>query len=458
MRAHPRIPAPACLGLALFLAACGRDGSTDGAAQASSRSPGNATAIAAAAPAGRPACEKGDGGIELPDGFCALVVADDVGRARHVAVAPNGDVYVTLAERPGGGAAGVLALRDTTGDGKADLRERFGDEGGTGILLAGGTLYFAPDDRVLRYQMEDGALAPAGSSETVVSGLPADGGHRAKSLALGRDGSLYVNVGSRTNSCQENDRAPESPGSDPCVELERRGGIWRFAAARKGQSFRDGERFATGLRNVVALTVHPQSGALYGLPNGRDQLFQNWPKLFDAKAGAEKPSEEMVRIEKGADFGWPYCYHDPELGRLVLAPEYGGDGKKIDRCAEKQEPIFAFPAHWAPLDVLFYTGEQFPARYKGGAFIAFHGSWNRDPLPQQGYNVVFLPFEAERPTGRFEVFADGFAASAKDPNDAAHRPAGLAQGPDGSLYVTDDAGGRIWRILYTGGDEAGAGN
>jgi glucose/arabinose dehydrogenase len=440
-----------------LLAACGRDnGSAPGAAQASFREAGaGSTTGAAAAATGRPACEPGNGGIQPPEGFCALVVADDVGRARHIAVAPNGDVYVALAARQGGGASGVLALRDTTGDGKADVRERFGDDGGTGILLQNGTLYFAPDGKVLRYRLEGGALRPAGSPETVVNGLPAEGGHRAKSLALGRDGSLFVNVGSRTNSCQEEDRSLESPGTDPCVELERRAGIWRFDAARKNQSFRDGERFATGLRNVVALTIHPESGGLFGVQNGRDQLHQNWPKLFDARAGAEKPSEEMVRIEKGDDFGWPYCYHDPELGKLALSPEYGGDGRQTDRCTGKKEPIFAFPAHWAPLGVLFYTGDQFPARYRGGAFIAFHGSWNRDPLPQQGYNVVFLPFEGERPTGRFEVFAEGFARDDKDPKSAAHRPVGLAQGPDGSLYVTDDAGGRIWRILYTGVGPAG---
>jgi glucose/arabinose dehydrogenase len=444
--------------LGLLIAGCGDGRTADGSAEASSAGTPPAPASqadAAAGPSGRPACDPDDGGIKLPEGFCALVVADDVGYARHIAVAPNGDLYVALeGGRLGGG--GVLALRDTTGDGKADVKERFGGEGGTGLLLRDGMLFFAPDDKVLRFRLDAGVLVPSSKAEEIVDGLPANGGHTAKSVAVGSDGSLYVNVGSRTNSCQEEDRNLESPGIDPCTELEHRAGIWRFDSGRTNQSFRDGERFATGLRNVVALTIHPRSGALYGLQHGRDQLFQNWPKLYDSKAGAEKPAEEMVRLEKGDDFGWPYCYDDPALGKLVLAPEYGGDGKEVGRCAGKKPPVHAFPAHWAPIGVLFYTGEQFPDRYRGGAFIAFHGSWNRAPEPQGGYNLTFLPFEGERPAGEFEVFADGFAGSTKDPRNAAHRPTGLAQGPDGSLYVADDQGGRIWRILYTGDGAANA--
>ena len=117
---------------------------------------------------------------------------------------------------------------------------------------------------------------------------------------------------------------------------------------------------------------------------------------------------------------------------------------------EKKGPAFAFPAHWAPEAILFYTADQFPAKYRNGAFISFHGSWNRDPLPQGGYKVVFLPFENGRPAAEFEVFADGFAGPDVSPRDALHRPTGLAVGPDGSLYIADDKGGRIWRVLYVG--------
>jgi glucose/arabinose dehydrogenase len=198
--------------------------------------------------------------------------------------------------------------------------------------------------------------------------------------------------------------------------------------------------------------VNPQNGALYGAVNGRDQLAQNWPKLFNDQQGAEKPSEDLVKIERGDDFAWPYCYHDPQIGKLVLSPEYGGDGKEVGRCAQKKEPLMAFPAHWAPLSLLFYTKEQFPERYRGGAFIAFHGSWNRAPLPQQGYNVTFVPFQGGAPSPKYEVFADGFAGPGKAQGNSEHRPMGLAQGPDGSLYVSDDVGGTIWRILYIGSE------
>jgi mono/diheme cytochrome c family protein len=135
----------------------------------------------------------------------------------------------------------------------------------------------------------------------------------------------------------------------------------------------------------------------------------------------------------------------------VLAPEYGGDGgNAVGPCATKKAPIATFPAHWAPLDLTFYRGKMFPARYRGGVFIAFHGSWNRAPFPQQGYNVVFVPFSGGNPSGQFEVFADGFAGAVKSPAQALHRPAGIAVGPDGALYISDDVRGRIWRVIYTG--------
>lgn len=397
-------------------------------------------------------CDEDNAGISLPSGFCALVFADAVGRARHMAVAPNGDVFVALrASRRGGDTGGIVALRDSDGDGRADIKRNFGELGGTGIALHEGYLYFGADDRVLRYRLPGGSLEPSGPPETIVSGLPAEGSHTAKSLAISRDGSLFVNIGAPSNSCQQQDRSSGSPGQDPCPQLERRAGIWRFDANRTGQTQADGERFATGLRNVVALSLHPTSGVLYGAQHGRDQLGQNWSELFSTEDNAEKPSEEFVRIRRGDDFGWPYCYHDPELNRLVLAPEYGGDGEVRGRCDAKKEPLVAFPAHWGPNGSLFYTGSQFPARYHGGAFIAFHGSWNRAPLPQGGYNVAFVPFdETEQPAADWEVFAEGFPGGDVSPRGAEHRPSGLAQGPDGSLFVSDDQGGRIYRIVYRG--------
>jgi glucose/arabinose dehydrogenase len=169
---------------------------------------------------------------------------------------------------------------------------------------------------------------------------------------------------------------------------------------------------------------------------------------------AENPAEELLQVNRGDDFGWPYCYYATDEHHLVLGPEYGGDGKKTGDCARKKEPVTVFPAHWAPNALFFYTGSMFPARYKGGAFIAFHGSWNRAPEPQAGYNVVFQPLNAEKPAGSYEVFADGFAPNVASgrtaPAGGAHRPTGFAQGPDGALYLSDDAGGRIYKIVYTG--------
>jgi mono/diheme cytochrome c family protein len=179
-------------------------------------------------------------------------------------------------------------------------------------------------------------------------------------------------------------------------------------------------------------------------------MLQGWPKLYTAKDGAELPSEELIEVREGADYGWPECYYDHRLGRLVLAPEYGGDAKQAGLCAERQGAVVGFPGHWAPNDVMIYNGTQFPAAWRGGAFIAFHGSWNRAPEPQAGYKVVFQPLADGKPSGPYVTFADGFAGGTMDPGGAVHRPTGLAVGPDGALYVSDDVKGRIWRITYSG--------
>ncbi len=399
-----------------------------------------------------PQCDPDNGGITLPDGFCAVVVADSLPAPRHLVVRADGTVFVaTYGGRRGNPEGGVVALRDTTGDGRADVRVRFGPGGGSGIALQGDDLYFGMDETVLRYHVPADALQPDGDSAVIVQDLPARPGHRAKSLVV-RGGDLFVNIGSPSNSCQQQDRTNGSPGKDPCPELETRAGIWRFDANRRGQTEADGERYATGMRNTVALALDPENGQLYGVIHGRDQLGQNWPDLYTLQQSAELPAEEFVRIDKGDDFGWPYCYYDWHAGRKVLAPEYGGDGgRAVGRCAGKARPLIGFPGHWAPDGLLFYDGTQFPASFRGGAFIAFHGSWNRAPMPQQGYKVVFVPFRDGAPTGAGTTFAGGFAGSDVSPNGARHRPVGLALGPDGSLYISDDTGGRIWRVMYRPG-------
>jgi glucose/arabinose dehydrogenase len=388
-------------------------------------------------------------GLQLPEGFCATVFVENVPGVRHIVVAPNGDVFVNTQAR-GGGSAGILALRDTSGDGKADLQQRFGTEGGTGIALDGASLYATAGNSIVRYRLAPGALTPVGNPETIVTGLPMNGHHSHNFVLQGR--SLFVNIGSGSNACQERDRQSESPGHNPCPELDARAGIWEFDATRVGQQTRDGRRFATGLRNSVALTRNPIDGYLYASVHGRDQLHDNWPRLFTAEKSAENPGEELVRVDRGSDYGWPYCYYDVDRKSLVLAPEYGGDGQKTAQCASKTEPLMAFPGHWAPNGMVFYTGSQFPAQYRGGAFIAFHGSWNRAPLPQAGYRVVFVPFRSNRPTGSFATFADGFNPSPGTGRAApgTHRPTGVAQAPDGSLFITDDTGGTIWKVSYRG--------
>lgn len=229
------------------------------------------------------------------------------------------------------------------------------------------------------------------------------------------------------------------------------GGIWQFKADQLNQSYKDGIRYATGLRNVVGLDWNTASDQLFVMQHGRDQLFQLYPDLFDAKQSAELPAETMYAIRKGDDCGWPYTYYDQFQQKKILAPEYGGDGKKTGG-EGTIDPAVVFPGHLAPNALLFYTGNAFPARYRQGAFIAFHGSWNRAPEKQKGFFVAFVPFKDGKPNCSWEIFADNFAGvpSVESPGEALHRPCGLAQGPDGALYISDDVKGTLYKISYEG--------
>ena len=400
--------------------------------------------VASTPQATKPVCAPDNVGLTLQPGFCALLVAESIGPSRHVVVLENGDVLVAV----GGGQGGVRVLRDTTGDGKADVVQSFGVGGGTGIAFAGEYLYFATNDAIVRWHWQIGALQPSAAADTVVSGLTNRRQHAAKSIVIGSDGQLYVNIGAPSNSCQKVDRTPESAGQDPCPLLDIAGGIWRFDPRRGGQTQADGQRFATGLRNAVALAVDPGTGSVFAAQHGRDQLAANWPKLYNDAQSAELPAEVVFRLEPGGDYGWPYCYYDWRRRQNVLQPEYGGDGKTAGRCETAPRPVVAFPGHWAPDGMAFYNNRTFPLKYRGGLFIAFHGSWNRAPLPQAGYKVVFVPIERGVATGAAEVFADGFAGPVVTPTGARYRPTGVAVGPDGSLYVTSDQGaGAVFRIV-----------
>ena len=405
-----------------------------------------AMASAASAPAlAAPACDANNGSIHLPKGFCALVAADNLGEARHAVAAPNGDLYVALR------SGGVAALHDSKGDGHFDVVQKFASGSATGIGFYNGYLYVAQPTQVIRFKMTPGQLVPAGAPETVVSGFDPAREHNDKGLAFDGKGALYLNIGSPSNACQLRDRMKGSPGQDPCPVLERHSGIWKFDANKLNQTQDNGTKLVTGLRQEP--DVAWAYNGVYTVMNNRDQIDELYPEHYSAEDNNEGPAEVMYRADQGLNFGWPYCYFDYRSQKILLAPEYGGDGKTVGRCASGiTPPIASFPAHWAPVDVNFYDGKQFPAHYQGGAFIAFHGSWNRSPEERQGA-VVFQPFGSDgKPSGKFEIFADGFNGNVPVKTQAGYiaRPDGVAVAPDGSLYITDSEKGKIWRVFYRG--------
>ena len=409
-----------------------------------------------------PAPDADNGGLVLPDGFRALVVADSTGPARHMAVNTNGDIYVKL--RISKGDKGNVALRDNDGDGRADLMERFGDYPNDGsfateMRIHEDYLYYSSELVVYRQKLHKRKLIPEGRPEVVLSDHHPLQWHNAKCLAFDDDGHLYVTFSAPTNACEDwnsvdysgTNSSANVKGMYPCPQLFDQGGIWRFDANKLNQRQADGQRYATGLRSIVAMAWNKDDNSLYAVQHGRDYLHQHAPEHFSKWANAVLPAEELVNVKPGEDYGWPYTYFDSFKNKKMLAPEYGGDGT-IEAPASFARPLMGLPAHWAPNDLLFYRGHMFPDRYRSGAFVAFHGSTNRGPYPQGGYIVAFIPFQNGRPTGEWEVFADGFAGVEviKAMPDARYRPMGLAEGPDGSLYVVESVNGKIWRILFSG--------
>ncbi|WP_184542850.1 PQQ-dependent sugar dehydrogenase [Mucilaginibacter sp. FT3.2] len=385
-------------------------------------------------------------GLKLPDGFSAAAIAENMGGTREIAVTPQNNIYVKLNNLKDGKT--ILYL---TQDGdKATLKTSFGDFKGTGVYVKNGYLYASSDEEVFRYKLNDkNEVISPDKPEKIVTGLISRNEHEAKAITLDNDGNLYVNIGAYSNSCQVLDRKKGSPGQKGCPILDSAGGIWQFKADKLNQHYGDGIRYATGLRNVVGMDWNQQNNQLFVMQHGRDQLHDLFPQYYTTKQSADLPAECMYAIKKGDNAGWPYMYYDWQQNKKILMPEYGGDGKK-EGGETAINPTAAFPGHLAPNGLLFYTGNQFPEKYKNGAFIAFHGSWNRAPEPQAGYFVVFQPFKDGKPDGKYEVFADGFSGGAENTakGSAVHRPCGLAQGPDGALYVTDDSKGTIYKITY----------
>ena len=404
---------------------------------------------------------KGDpdnGRLVVPDGFEVKVVADSVGSARHMAVNDNGDIYVKLR---GGKPKGIVGLRDVDHDGKADSIKYFGeydDKGnyGTAIRIHHGYLYFSTAGEVYRIKLSAGPLEQNAKPEMIVFDDYKNDKHGyehiAKPIALDEAGNLYVPFGAPGDVCQIQNRIPGYPGEDPCSQLEEHGGIWKFDANKPGQTQKDGKRYATGIRSIVAMDWNKADCTLYIVAHGRDDLNSRNASLYNRWQSAVLPAEEFLKIKEGANAGWPYYYYDQIKGKRVLNPEYGGDGSKEGKGSQYLQPLIGFPAHWAPNDLFFYTGDQFPDHYKNGAFIAFHGSTNRAPYPQAGYFVAFVPFKNGKPTGNWEVFADGFVGEKPiaDVSDAPYRPMAIAMGPDGSLYLSETVKGKIWRVMFKG--------
>ncbi|OGT31996.1 MAG: hypothetical protein A2W28_11825, partial [Gammaproteobacteria bacterium RBG_16_51_14] len=275
----------------------------------------------AANASGRPfQCDPDNGGLILPAGFCAAIVADNLGFVRHIAVNGNGDIYVTLRNQSLH-LGGLLALRDDNGDGRADVIRRFSDEPGMGIGFHAGYLYFAADHALYRYKPDPGELVPAGPPEIVVTGFPEQILHAGKTFAIDPGGLIYINIGAPSNACQEQDLIPHAKGMEPCPQLDAHGGIWRFDAGRTGQSYQnDGYRYASGIRNAYAIDWNGNANRLYIVQHGRDQLHGLWPELFSQEMDARLPAEEFLLVEEGGEYSWPYCYYDQMKNIRLLSP------------------------------------------------------------------------------------------------------------------------------------------
>ncbi len=374
--------------------------------------------------------------VKVPVGFAAEVVADGIAGARHLAATPQGGLYVKLSRLKEG--KGILYLKDTNHDGSLEIVSSFGDYPGTGIFIKNGYLYASSNDDVYRYKLNSNSeVLNPGAPEKIVAGLVNRMRDNAKSIVVDNNNQLYVNVGSYLTSCLVDPGSKQAPF--PCPLLDSVGGIWQFKTDKQNQQYKDAVHYATGFKNSVGITWNASTNSLFLMMHGRDQLSDLFPQYYTAEQNAMLPAETMYEVKKGTDGGWPYIYYDHLQKKKILMPEYGGDGKKTGG-ENTSNPSVAFPAHLAPNGLLFYTGNSFPARFKNGAFVAFHA---KSAELQKGYFVAFVPFKNGKPSGKWEYFAENFTTTTD-----IHKPCGLAQAADGSLFVSDDAKGMIYRISY----------
>jgi glucose/arabinose dehydrogenase len=334
----------------------------------------------------------GGNALVVRRGFGVGVFAERLDGVRLMAVGPDGAVYASLSR-----AGRVVRLADANGDGVAEAPSDVASDLSAphGLAFRGDTLYVAEEHRVIRL------LPPQGRVEVVVDGIPAGGNHTSRTILI-RNDRLYVSIGSSCNLCDERDA--------------RRAAIVRYNLDGSGQTL-----FATGLRNSVGLALHPETGELWATNNDRDRL------------GDDRPPDRVNIVREGGWYGWPVCYL-PGMPN----PEYEA---RAARCADAIGPAVTFPAHSAPLGLAFYTGTQFPQEFRGDLFVALHGSWDRS-FPT-GYKVVRVPMRDGAP-GQPEDFVTGWQIGRRWWG----RPVDVLVAPDGALLISDDAGGKIFRVSY----------
>jgi len=352
-------------------------------------------------------------GLRVPPGFSAALFAEGLDHPRFMAVAPDGSVFVT---EPNLGE--VHRLEDKDGDGRAETRSVYADafQRPSGIAFHEGQLFIADLRAVWQLGYEAGAASnPARRPATRAGALGEGGGHWTRDIRFGPDGALYVAVGSRDNLAEEE---------------EPRATIQRFS----GAGYSTQTTFAAGLRNPSAIAFYPGTDRLFAAVNERDGY------------GEDLVPDYLTHVREGGFYGWPYAWAGVEAGP-VADLEFGE--LRPDLVRATRSPGLLIQAHSAPTGLLFYRGTQFPAAYRNGAFLSLRGSWNR--ARPTGYKVVFAPFEDGKPEGHYVSFALGFWRQGEQQAEVTGRPVGLAQLPDGSLLIADDAGGAIWRVSYEGG-------